>query len=149
TVSFFLHDKPHSHIWRQRFRLVVVLLLLFVICKFFSHIQNNYVLTASWVAHNALQLWDFRTGNLLQDILFPAPHLQGEFLYAARFCTDSVVLAGGSGTCSARAANIKTQEVLGEVSLSHKAVQTVDAAPSGQAMAVAGVGGNLHIAELC
>lgn len=112
-------------------------------------IRNNYVLTASWVAHNALQLWDFRTGNLLQDILFPAPHLQGEFLYAARFCTDSVVLAGGSGTCSARAANIKTQEVLGEVSLSHKAVQTVDAAPSGQAMAVAGVGGNLHIAELC
>ncbi|KAM5163084.1 uncharacterized protein ACMZJ9_005886 [Mantella aurantiaca] len=112
-------------------------------------IRNNYILTASWVARNALQLWDFRTAGLVQDIPFPTSNLQGELLYAARFCTDSVVVAGGSGTCSARAANIKTQEVLGEVSLSHKAVQAVDAAPSGQAVAVAGVGGNLHIAELC
>ncbi|CAJ0924421.1 unnamed protein product [Ranitomeya imitator] len=40
-------------------------------------------------------------------------------------------------------------KVLGEVSLCSKAVQTVDAAPGGQVVAVAGVGGNLHIAELC
>ncbi|KAG8534987.1 hypothetical protein GDO81_029757 [Engystomops pustulosus] len=112
-------------------------------------IRDNLVLSGSWVARNALQLWDLRTSGLVQDVAFPAPVLQGEFLYAARFCTDNVVLAGGSGTCSARAINIKTQEVLGEVSLGGKAVQTVDAAPGGRVVAVAGVGGNLHIAELC
>ncbi|XP_044148394.1 uncharacterized WD repeat-containing protein all2124-like [Bufo gargarizans] len=112
-------------------------------------IRNQHILSGSWVARNALQLWDLRTSSLIQDVPFPAPVLQGEFLYAARFCTDHVVLAGGSGTCSARAINLKTQEVLGEVSLSSKAVQAVDAAPGGRVVAVGGVGGNLHIAELC
>ncbi|XP_069621004.1 uncharacterized WD repeat-containing protein alr2800-like [Ranitomeya imitator] len=112
-------------------------------------IRNDQILSGSWVARNALQLWDLRSSSLIQDLVFPAPVLQGEFLYAARFCTDHVVLAGGSGTCSARAISTKTQEVLGEVSLCSKAVQTVDAAPGGQVVAVAGVGGNLHIAELC
>ncbi|XP_075716927.1 uncharacterized protein LOC142759012 [Rhinoderma darwinii] len=112
-------------------------------------IRNNQILSGSWVARNALQLWDMRSSDLIQDLPFPAPVLQGEFLYAARFCTDHVVLAGGSGTCSARAVNFKTQEVLGDVSLANKAVQTVDAAPGGQVVAVAGVGGNLRIAELC
>ncbi|KAM9315665.1 GATOR2 complex protein WDR24-like [Gastrophryne carolinensis] len=112
-------------------------------------IRNNYILTASWVAHNALQLWDFRTTSLIQNIPFPASILHGEFLYTARFCTNNVVLAGGSGTCSARAINFKTQESLGEVTLTNKAVQVVDSASGGQVVAVAGVGGNLHIAELC
>ncbi|CAN2390792.1 microtubule severing [Pristimantis euphronides] len=112
-------------------------------------IRNHHVLTASWVARNALQLWDLRSSSLVKDIPFPAPVLQGEFLYTARFCSDHVVLAGGSGTCSARAINLKTQEVLGEVSLCSKAVHSVNAAPGGRVVAVGGVGGNLHIAELC
>ncbi|XP_063771076.1 uncharacterized protein LOC134908833 isoform X1 [Pseudophryne corroboree] len=112
-------------------------------------IRNNHILTASWVAQNALQLWELRTRSLIQDVPFPASVLHGEFLYAARFCADDVVLAGGSGTCSALAINVNTQEILGEVSLSNKTVQTVDAARDGQAVAVAGVGGNLHIAEFC
>ncbi|XP_063771077.1 uncharacterized protein LOC134908833 isoform X2 [Pseudophryne corroboree] len=112
-------------------------------------IKNNHILTASWVAQNALQLWELRTRSLIQDVPFPASVLHGEFLYAARFCADDVVLAGGSGTCSALAINVNTQEILGEVSLSNKTVQTVDAARDGQAVAVAGVGGNLHIAEFC
>ncbi|KAG9468442.1 hypothetical protein GDO78_022723 [Eleutherodactylus coqui] len=112
-------------------------------------IWDNHILSGSWVATNALQLWDLRSSSLIQDIPFPAPVLQGEFLYAARFCTEHVVLAGGSGTCSARTINLQTQEVFGEVSLCNKAVQAVDAAPGGQVVAVGGVGGNLHIAELC
>ncbi|XP_073529927.1 uncharacterized protein [Phyllobates terribilis] len=60
-------------------------------------IRNDQILSGSWVARNALQLWDLRSSSLVQDVVFPAPVLQGEFLYAARFCTDHVVLAGGSG----------------------------------------------------
>lgn len=112
-------------------------------------IKENMVLTASWVARNALQLWDFRSSELLKDIPFPASLLQGEFLYAAKFCDKNVVIAGGSGTYGASAVDYKTDEVLGDVSLFNKTVQTLDVTRDGQIVAVAGVGGNLHIAELC
>ncbi|CAH2245485.1 cell division cycle, cofactor of APC complex-like isoform X1 [Pelobates cultripes] len=112
-------------------------------------IKDNKIITASWVSRNALQLWDFRTGNHLHDLPFPTTTMQGEFLYAAKFCTDSIVLAGGSGTCTACAINLNTQEILGDISLLNKPVQTVDAACGDRLVAVAGVAGNLHIAELC
>ncbi|XP_069461714.1 small ribosomal subunit protein RACK1-like [Ambystoma mexicanum] len=112
-------------------------------------IKENMVLTASWVARNGLQLWDFRTSELLKDIPFPGNSLQGEFLYAAKFCNKDVAIAGGSGTFGASAVNYKTDKVLGEVSLPNKTVQTMDVTRDGHVVAVAGVGGNLRIAELC
>ncbi|MEE6477241.1 hypothetical protein FKM82_011427 [Ascaphus truei] len=112
-------------------------------------IEDNRVLTGSWVARKSLQLWDLRSSQLLQDVPFPATAIQGEFLYAARFCSGNVVVAGGSGTCRASAVDLQTQEVIGEVSLANKPVQVVDVASDGRVVAVAGVGGNLHIAELC
>uniref|UniRef100_A0A8C5MHY1 Anaphase-promoting complex subunit 4-like WD40 domain-containing protein n=1 Tax=Leptobrachium leishanense TaxID=445787 RepID=A0A8C5MHY1_9ANUR len=112
-------------------------------------IQGDRIITASWAARSALQLWDFRSGKHLQDVPFPAATMQGEFLYAAKFCSDNTVLAGGSGTCTACAINLNTQEMLGDISLSNKAVQTVEAVPGGRVVAVAGVAGNLQIAELC
>ncbi|KAM4772669.1 uncharacterized protein WCC33_004365 [Rhinophrynus dorsalis] len=112
-------------------------------------IKDNKIVTGSWVERNALQLWDFRSLAVLQGIPFPATQMQGEFLYAAKFCTEDIVLAGGSGACSACAIDCKTQEILGEVSVPSKTVQTVDVSPGGRIVAVAGVKGNLHIAELC
>ncbi|KAE8605659.1 hypothetical protein XENTR_v10015267 [Xenopus tropicalis] len=112
-------------------------------------IKGDMVVTGSWVARNALQLWDLRSSGLLQDVPFPASSLQGEFLYAARFASDTIVLAGGSGTSSACAINFRTKEVLGEVCLPNKAVHTVDVSPGGHTAAVAGAGGNLHVAEFC
>ncbi|XP_072263360.1 uncharacterized protein [Pyxicephalus adspersus] len=50
------------------------------ICGPAIDIRNNYILTASWVARNALQLWDLRTASLVQDIPFPASDMHGEFL---------------------------------------------------------------------
>ncbi|KAM4694550.1 THO complex subunit 6 homolog [Discoglossus pictus] len=111
-------------------------------------IKENMLLTGSWVNRNALQLWDLRSSQLLQDLPFPPNPSQGEFLYAARFYRQNVVIAGGSGTCSACAVDFKTQDVLGEVALPNKAVQTLDVSPNGCVVAVAGVGGNLHLAEL-
>ncbi|XP_075771780.1 THO complex subunit 6 homolog isoform X2 [Pelodiscus sinensis] len=111
-------------------------------------IRGNHVLTASWVAHNALQLWDLRTSQLQKNLPFPGGPMQGQFLYAARFCDQDVVVAGGSGTSGASAIHAGTNQVLGEIPLPNKPVQAVAVASGGRVVAVAGVGGNLHIADL-
>ncbi|XP_043939447.1 uncharacterized WD repeat-containing protein alr2800-like [Protopterus annectens] len=119
------------------------------ICGPAIDILDNKILTGSWVAHDALQLWDFRNCQLEKNINFPGNINHGEFLYAAQFCNHHTVIAGGSGTCSAAAINVTTDEVLGEISLTNKPVQTVDSIQDGQLIAVAGIGGNLHTATLC
>ncbi|CAM5159565.1 unnamed protein product [Eretmochelys imbricata] len=111
-------------------------------------IQGNRVLTGSWVPHNALQLWDLRTSQLQKNLPFPGDPMQGQFLYAARFCDQDIVVAGGSGTSGASAIHTSTNQVLGEILLPNKPVQAVAVAPGGRVVAVAGVGGNLHIADL-
>ncbi|XP_074872673.1 ribosome biogenesis protein WDR12 homolog [Carettochelys insculpta] len=111
-------------------------------------IQGNRVLTGSWVPRNALQLWDLRTSQLQKNLPFPGGPTQGQFLYAAQFCDKDIVVAGGSGTSGASAIHAGTNQVLGEILLPNKPVQAVAVAPGGRVVAVAGVGGNLHIADL-
>ncbi|XP_067859908.1 uncharacterized protein [Heptranchias perlo] len=146
------------------------------ICGSGIDIQGNKMVTGSWAARNSLQLWDLRNLKVEKTLPFPASEAQGEFLYAARFCCSDTVIAGGSGTGSAHVINFKTHqgrqtavakgwletcsqtpsklpcitclEVLGGIYLNNKAVQTVDTARNGKLIAVGGVGGNLHIAEL-
>ncbi|EMP26581.1 Signaling threshold-regulating transmembrane adapter 1 [Chelonia mydas] len=92
-------------------------------------IQGNCVLTGSWVPHNALQLWDLRTSQLQKNLPFPGGPMQGQFLYAARFCDQDIVVAGGSGTSGASAIHTGTNQVLGEILLPNKPVQAVAVAP--------------------
>ncbi|XP_062992111.1 uncharacterized protein LOC134404987 [Elgaria multicarinata webbii] len=111
-------------------------------------VKGNQVLTASWVPRNALQLWDLRMSRLWQNLPFPGSPMQGDFLYSAQFCTADVVLAGGSGTSGASLLHTGTGQVVGEILLPNKPVHVVASAPGGLAVAVAGAGGNLHLAEL-
>ncbi|XP_075928557.1 GATOR2 complex protein WDR24-like isoform X2 [Petromyzon marinus] len=110
-------------------------------------IKGNKVLTASWVAQNSLQLWDFGSCKQEKQIPIPSEPQQGEFLYAAQFCSRDIVIAGGSGTNTAHVINYKTDQVLGNVPIG-KAVQALDTALGGKHIAVAGVGGNLHLTSL-
>ncbi|XP_060707141.1 uncharacterized WD repeat-containing protein all2124-like [Hemiscyllium ocellatum] len=118
------------------------------ICGHGIDIRGNWILTGSWVAHNALKLWDYRSLRLEKTIPFPVSKGQSEFLYTARFCNSEVVLSGGSGTHSAHAINYKSQQDLGEIALGRNTVQAVDSVLDGQLIAVAGVNGNLHLATL-
>ncbi|XP_032079904.1 uncharacterized protein LOC116513138 [Thamnophis elegans] len=111
-------------------------------------IKGEHILTASWVPHNALQLWDLRMSRLWQNVPFPGNPTQGEFLYSAQFCTEDVVVAGGSGTSGAGIIHTGTGQVIGEVLLSNKPVHAVASASEGQPVAVAGAAGNLYLAEL-
>ncbi|XP_039189816.1 uncharacterized protein LOC120303927 isoform X3 [Crotalus tigris] len=113
-----------------------------------NSVKGEHILTASWVPHNALQLWDLRMSRLWQNVPFPGNPTQGEFLYSAQFCTEDVVVAGGSGTSGAGIIHTGTGQVIGEVLLSNKPVHVVASASRGQPVAGAGAGGNLYLAEL-
>ncbi|XP_069775337.1 uncharacterized protein [Narcine bancroftii] len=111
-------------------------------------IKNNKILTGSWVARNALQIWDFRKSSVEKNVAFPSSIDHGEFIYAARYCTGDTVIAGGSGTNSAQVINIKNDTVLGEFNLEQHPVHTVATALDGQQIAVAGDHGNLQVGYL-
>lgn len=78
--------------------------------------QGYKILTGSYVGKDALQIWNYSTDystdrkNKPQVVDFPAGD-KGPFLYAAQFCDNNVVVAGGSGTNSAMAINTETNAV--------------------------------------
>ncbi|KAF6029641.1 hypothetical protein EB796_012050 [Bugula neritina] len=108
------------------------------ICGDALDLKGLRILTGSWVGENSLQLWDYTSGNLIKNIPFPSGH-DGEYLYAAQFCENDTVVAGGSGTKSIKAINSTTCEVLGEIELNGKCVNTLDTTRGGQLVAVGGM----------
>lgn len=76
------------------------------------------MLTGSWQQSDALQLWKFNSGELVQNIPFPCSGEGGQFLYAARFCDNDTIIAGGSGTNTALAIHFPTGQVLFTTNLS-------------------------------
>ena len=55
------------------------------------------------------QVWDFKTGALIETIPFPSE--KGAFLYCARFLSDELIAAGGSGTKDLKLIYRHTHEV--------------------------------------
>jgi len=115
------------------------------ICGDGIDIKGPYILTASWVEEEALQVWDFSDGRMLYSI--PFDKKSGEFLYAAQFCDHGTALAGGSGTGSVKAFNLRTYQVLGEVELGSP-VQCLDSIRGGRQFAVGGAGQEIILAQM-
>lgn len=101
-------------------------------------IKDNMILTASWVFSDALQLWDFRQGSLIQNLPFRHED-NGAFLYTCRFCSKTQVIAGGSGTNSVQAIRLKNAKVMAETGFK-QSVFTLDVDRSGQQVAIGGAG---------
>lgn len=82
----------------------------------FYNYQGYKILTGSHVGKDALQIWDYSTdystdrSKKPQLVDFPGGE-KGPFIYAAQFCDNDVVIAGGSGTNSAMAMNTETNQV--------------------------------------
>jgi len=89
-------------------------------------IFQGKIVTASWVAHGALELWDYGSGKIVSSIKWPSDERRGEYLYCARFWDENHVVAGGSGTNDLKLINIATNEVEGEVSGNDHPVQAVE-----------------------
>lgn len=112
------------------------------ICGDALDLKGYEILTGSYEGKKeALQIWKYSEDNNKpeRNIDFPS-NGKGAFLYAAQFCDNNVVLAGGSGTNSAKAINYETNEVLGEIKFQHP-VHAIDCTAGGRLFAV-GDGGN-------
>lgn len=64
-------------------------------------VHDGVVLTGSWRTENALEMWDLKSGNLIERVAWNQSALRGEtcMLYAAEFSKDrdaSLIGAGGS-----------------------------------------------------
>jgi len=84
------------------------------------------IVSASWKAQDALQLWDYGSGKLISTLNWPTTNRRGEYLYCARFWDNSHVVAGGSGTNDLKMINITSNEVAGEISGDGHPVQAVE-----------------------
>jgi len=103
-------------------------------------INHNNILTASWKAQHALQIWDFRMDSLLHTLTITnnnnnnnnnnnksaGGRKAGEYLYCGRFWDDEHVVAGGSGTKDLKVIHVCGNRVVGTVSGSGHPVQTVE-----------------------
>lgn len=110
------------------------------VCGDALDIKDDHILTGSYVAKDALQIWNYSTeyridGSVKPKVVnFPEGE-KGQYLYAAKFCAGDIVVAGGSGTNSAVVINSTTDKIIGEIKFEH-AVQAIDAAAAGHLFAV-------------
>jgi hypothetical protein len=120
---------------------------------------QGHILTGSWRPEKALQLWDLGTGKLLRDLPWTSglggaasASAGGEnaMLYSAQFSADgSLIAAGGTGTKDARVFDVKSNyALLGRVRLGLKGIYSVDFAPSGTRLAVAGGGDIIGVRDI-
>ncbi|XP_041364613.1 suppressor of mec-8 and unc-52 protein homolog 1-like [Gigantopelta aegis] len=116
------------------------------ICGDAIDISKHHILTGSWCANHALQVWNYTDGDLNKNVTFPHKG-NGAFLYCAQMCDNNVVLAGGSGTNSAKAIDVKTDTCLGEVEMK-KPVQALDSTLGGRMFAVGGSDDCIILASL-
>ncbi|EFC50757.1 predicted protein [Naegleria gruberi] len=87
--------------------------------------SNNSILTGSWRPDDQLQLWDFGSGNLIENI--PIPHSGGPSTlnaYCAQFgdSSGSILAVGGSGTNEALIMTRSSGRIIGAIRELEKAV---------------------------
>ncbi|XP_039620790.1 uncharacterized WD repeat-containing protein alr3466-like [Polypterus senegalus] len=56
--------------------------------------STNQILTGSWRKENALELWDYKTGNKLSDI--PDDHTGHSLIYSCHYLGSEYIVASGS-----------------------------------------------------
>eukprot|EP00116_Pleurobrachia_bachei_P009137 sb/3469399/ len=72
------------------------------ICGDGIDLLGDKCLTASFVPHDALQMWDLGSGQLIETIKYRDNENQAENLYSCRFIDSDRVIAGGSGCRDAK-----------------------------------------------
>ncbi|XP_031563078.1 uncharacterized protein LOC116298688 [Actinia tenebrosa] len=117
------------------------------ICGDGIDIFQDDILTASWLNQNALQVWDYTSGKLIEDIPFPC-HEHGEFLYVGRFLWKEVVIAGGSGTNDVKIISRNPYKVIDSIDDEGKPIQALDVLTGAQLIALGGTGTHVKLVSL-
>ncbi|KAK3751366.1 hypothetical protein QZH41_009310 [Actinostola sp. cb2023] len=117
------------------------------ICGDGIDICDDDVLTASWLHHNALQVWDYGSGALIENIPFPSGE-RGAFLYVGRYISSDVVAAGGSGTNDVKIISRRTHEVIDSTDEEGKPIQALDVSHGSKLLALGGTGTHVKLVSL-
>ena len=115
-------------------------------------VAGGTTVTGSWRPDNPLQLWDFGSGALIENISW-GHGLNDEpcFLYAAQFSKEGngeLIAAGGSGSNEAKVFDRASGKAIGTVSGMTKGVYTVDFSPDSSMLAVAGGDASVRLLEI-
>ncbi|EDO48733.1 predicted protein [Nematostella vectensis] len=117
------------------------------ICGDGIDICQDEVMTSSWLHQKALQIWDYGSGELIENVPFPCGE-HGEFLYVGRFVNSQVVVAGGSGTKDVKILTRKPHKVVASIDDEGKPIHALDVSPGGQLLALAGTGTHVKLVSL-
>ncbi|OAF70648.1 hypothetical protein A3Q56_01584 [Intoshia linei] len=96
--------------------------------------ENDQILTGSWRKSNTLQLWDFKTGNKIRDVLEDVSRTSQ--LYCVQFVSKSIIATAGSDVNDVRLidrANLNVyyqfqmiNQVIGRITASTKSFYAID-----------------------
>lgn len=122
------------------------------ICGDAVDVVGGTIVTGSWRPDNPLQLWDFGSGALIENVSW-GHGLNDEpcFLYAAQFSKEGngeLIAAGGSGSNEAKVFDRASGKAIGTVSGMTKGVYTVDFSPDSSMLAVAGGDASVRLLEI-
>lgn len=116
---------------------------------------GDQILVGSWRASDALQLWDFGSGQMIETVSWSPPGSHSTcMLYSAQFSKDpssSMIIAGGSQgnecKCFHRNSEQKTL-VFGRLTHLAKPVFSVDFSPNSAVAAVGCADGKVHVVAI-
>lgn len=120
------------------------------ICGEALDMDGDVILTGSWRPNKQLQLWDYGSGELIEDLPWPAQTgSQPCALYAAQFNQSKQLIgAGGSGANEAKIIDRASGKVLGSVTGLERAVYTMDFSQDDKTAALGTGDGSIYILNL-
>jgi len=116
-------------------------------------IYDNTVLTGSWRPNDALERWDFTTGEKIDTIPWHRTDYQRHqpcLLYTAAFSPNGkFIAAGGSGANEAKVFDVSSENgLVGTITGLSRGVFTLDFAPGSKKLAVAGGDASIRIIDI-
>lgn len=123
------------------------------ICGDSIDILGNTMLTGSWRHENQLELWDFSTGKIIEQIPWNKSSSQPCMLYAAQFSKapsgTTYIAAGGSGSNEAKIFDYSNgNKLVGTLAGLSRGVFSLDWSPQGDKCAIAGGDGNIRVIDV-
>ena len=124
------------------------------ICGDAMDIRGNTIATGSWRPERALELWDYGSGQLIENVPWHASARKGEpcMLYAAQFSPDvdgALLAAGGSGANEAKVFDRQnSNSLVGTITGLSRGVFTLDFAPDSSQIVVAGGDSTIRIIDV-
>lgn len=115
---------------------------------------GKQILTGSWRPNDALQLWDYGSGEIIKSLdwskSIPNVRDRPAMIYSASFKPgdSSLIAAGGCGTNEVKIFDASTHKAIDRVLVGDKGVYTLGFSPNGRSLAIGGGDPVIHTVDL-